>query len=235
MIWTAFLLGFFGSFHCLGMCGPIALAVSAKDNSRFIANKIIYNLGRTLTYAALGAVIGLVGFSLALAGIQQWISIGMGVLILLMAFFYKRSERYITQSGLFGLVNQLKSKLGFFLKRGGTQAFFASGLLNGLLPCGMVYIALIASLALQSPWEGALYMFFFGIGTIPMLLAVMLSGKVLPLVWRERFVRSVPYFAMFIGILFIVRGLGVGNQWSPKPPVVEVDGTVTEMTVCHGD
>ena len=86
MIWTAFLLGFLGSFHCLGMCGPIALAVSAKDNSRFLRNKIIYNLGRTVTYSILGALIGLIGFSLALAGIQQWISIGMGALILLMAF-----------------------------------------------------------------------------------------------------------------------------------------------------
>jgi len=90
MIWTAFLLGFLGSFHCLGMCGPIALAVSAKDNAPFLKNKIIYNLGRTLTYSALGGVIGLVGFSFSLAGIQQWISILMGVLILLMAFFYKQ-------------------------------------------------------------------------------------------------------------------------------------------------
>ena len=117
MIWTAFLLGFLGSFHCLGMCGPIALAVSAKDNSRFLRNKIIYNLGRTVTYSILGALIGLIGFSLALAGIQQWISIGMGALILLMAFFYKSSERFITQSGLYGGVNKLKSSLGYFLKK----------------------------------------------------------------------------------------------------------------------
>jgi sulfite exporter TauE/SafE len=233
MIWTAFLLGFLGSFHCLGMCGPIALAVSAKDNAPFLKNKIIYNLGRTLTYSALGGLIGLVGFSFSLAGIQQWISILMGVLILLMAFFYKQSERWITRSGVFGSLHGLKSSLGRYLKKGGTQAFFASGLLNGLLPCGMVYIALIASLALQSPIEGALYMMFFGIGTIPMLIGVMLTGKMLSLPIRSKLTNAMPYVAMFIGILFIVRGLGLGIHYvSPKLPNFGDGKGTTEMTVC---
>lgn len=234
MIWTAFLLGFLGSFHCLGMCGPIALAVSAKDNSRFLRNKIIYNLGRTVTYSILGALIGLIGFSFALAGIQQWISIGMGAMILLMAFFYKSSERFITQSGLYGRVSKLKSKLGCFLKKGGTPAFFASGLLNGLLPCGMVYIALIASFALQSPLDGAMYMFFFGLGTTPMLVMVMISGKIISLSIRTKLTNALPYFAMFIGILFIVRGMGLGiNYLSPKLPIYSEGNLTTEITVCH--
>ena len=234
MIWTAFLLGFLGSFHCLGMCGPIALAVSAKDNAPFLRNKIIYNLGRTLTYSLLGAVIGMIGFSLALAGIQQWISIIMGVLILLMAFFYKRSERIITQSGLFGAVYKLKSSLGYFLKKGGSPAFFASGLLNGLLPCGMVYIALIASLALQSPMLGAVYMFFFGLGTIPMLIGVMVSGKILSLKIRNKLTSALPYFAMFIGVLFIVRGLGLGIHYvSPKLQVFDYGSDQVEITMCR--
>lgn len=234
MIWTAFLLGFLGSFHCLGMCGPIALAISAKDNAPFLRNKIIYNLGRTLTYSILGAIIGMIGFSLALAGIQQWISIGMGALILLMAFFYKRAERVITQSGLFGAVYKLKSSLGYFLKKGGSTAFFASGLLNGLLPCGMVYIALIASLALQNPLNGAIYMFFFGIGTIPMLIAVMVSGKILPIKIRTRLTNALPYLAMFIGILLIVRGLGLGIHYvSPKLHVFDYGTEQIEITMCE--
>lgn len=234
MIWTAFLLGFLGSFHCLGMCGPIALAVSAKDNTPFLRNKIIYNLGRTLTYTLLGAVIGMIGFSLALAGIQQWISILMGALILLMAFFYKSSERLITKSGLFGAVSRLKSSLGYFLKKGGTAAFFASGLLNGMLPCGMVYIALVASLALQSPMYGALYMFFFGIGTIPMLITVMISGKILSVSLRTKLTKALPYFAMFIGILFIVRGLGLGIHYvSPRLQVFDYGAEKVEMTMCE--
>ncbi len=234
MIWTAFLLGFLGSFHCLGMCGPIALAVSAKDNAPFLRNKIIYNLGRTITYTLLGAVIGMIGFSLAMAGIQQWISILMGALILLMAFFYKSSERLITQSGLFGAVFKLKTSLGYFLKKGGTPAFFASGLLNGMLPCGMVYIALVASLALQSPIYGAMYMFFFGIGTIPMLIAVMVSGKILSLSLRTKLTKALPYFAMFIGILFIVRGMGLGIHYvSPRLQIFDYGAEKIEMTMCE--
>jgi len=233
VIWTAFLLGFLGSFHCLGMCGPIALAVSAKDNSKFLKNKIIYNLGRTMTYSLLGGVIGLVGFSFSLAGIQQWISILMGSIILIMAFFYKKSERWITQSGLFGGVSKLKSSLGYFLKKGGSTAFFASGVLNGLLPCGMVYIALIASLALQNPVNGALYMFFFGIGTIPMLVSIMITGKILSLSLRTKLTDLLPYVAMFIGILFIVRGLGLGIHYlSPKLQVFDYGAEKIEMTMC---
>jgi uncharacterized protein len=233
VIWTAFLLGFLGSFHCLGMCGPIALAVSAKDNSTFLKNKIIYNLGRTMTYSLLGAVVGLVGFSFSLAGIQQWISILMGSIILLMAFFYKKSERWITQTGLFGGVYKLKISLGYFLKKGGTTAFFASGVLNGLLPCGMVYIALIASLALQDPLTGSIYMFFFGVGTIPMLISIMVTGKILSLSLRTKLTNALPYVAMFIGILFIVRGLGLGiHLVSPKLQVFDYGAEKIEMTMC---
>ncbi len=233
MLWTAFLLGFFGSFHCLGMCSPIALAVSSRDKSRYLKNKLIYNVGRTLTYSGLGAVIGLLGFSLALAGIQQWISISMGVLIVVMAFFYKRSERIVAQSGLYGVVGRIRQSLGKYLKRGGTSAFFATGLLNGFLPCGMVYLALIASLAMQSPLYGAAYMFFFGLGTIPMLLSVMVTQHMVAASVRNKLTRSMPYFAMFIGILFIVRGMGLGIHYiSPHLAPPSPEGVVVEMTLC---
>lgn len=231
MLWTAFLLGFLGSFHCLGMCGPIALAISAQDKNRYLKNKLIYNLGRTVTYSVLGGSIGLLGFSLALAGIQQWISIAMGALIIVMAFFYKRSERMVAQSGLFGVVGRLRQLLGKYLKRGGTSAFFATGLLNGFLPCGMVYLALIASLAMQSPIYGAAYMFFFGIGTIPMLLSVMVTQNMLGASVRNKLTKTLPYFAMFIGILFIVRGMGLGIHYlSPHLSNAEQR---TEMTICR--
>jgi sulfite exporter TauE/SafE len=231
MLWTAFLLGFLGSFHCLGMCGPIALAVSAKDKSRYLKNKLVYNLGRTVTYSGLGGIIGFLGFSLALTGIQQWISIGMGILIVSMAFFYKRSERLVAQSGLFGAVGRLKQSLGKYLKRGGTSAFLTTGLLNGFLPCGMVYLALIASLALQHPWYGAAYMFFFGLGTIPMMVSVMFTQNMVSAAARNKLTRGMPYFAMFIGILFIVRGMGLGIHYlSPKP---YYDKAQTEITVCQ--
>ena len=93
MIWTGFLLGLLGSFHCLGMCGPIALAISLHDKQRFISNKIMYNMGRTVTYSLLGFIIGFIGFSFQLAGLQQGVSIIMGAIIIVLAFFYKKSEK----------------------------------------------------------------------------------------------------------------------------------------------
>lgn len=237
MLWTAFILGLVGSFHCLGMCGPIAMALAAKDSKRFVGNKLVYNLGRTLTYALLGSLIGLVGFSLALTGFQQLLSVVMGVMILLMALFYKRSEKLIAKSGVFGGMSRLKAKLGKYLKKGGTRAYFVSGLLNGLLPCGMVYIALVASLALQSVLYGFLYMLFFGLGTIPVMLTLMFSKDLFSFRFKQRLSRSLPYFAMFIGILFIVRGMGLGIHYiSPKMDLSGIlidDGGNIEMTLCN--
>ena len=112
MLWTAFLLGFLGSFHCVGMCGPIALAVGGKGSNKFLFNKIIYNLGRSLTYAMLGLVIGSLGFSLSLAGIQQGISIGMGILVVLLSLSYKKADQFLSIPALSGVVSMIKTKLG---------------------------------------------------------------------------------------------------------------------------
>lgn len=234
MLWTAFLLGFLGSFHCVGMCGPIALALSSKDRNRHVYNKLAYNLGRTFTYSVLGALVGLIGFTFAMAGLQQWLSVLFGGVIVIMAFFYKKSERWIGRSGLFGGVNKVKFSLSRYLKKKGIFAFLVTGVLNGLLPCGMVYIALLASLAMQSPLYGATYMFVFGLGTIPVLLVLMVSQKMLPLSFRTKLTNGLPYLAMFIGLLFIVRGMGLGLHYvSPKLGVPEAKADTTEMTLCE--
>ena len=216
MIWTAFLLGFLGSFHCVGMCGPIALAVAGGKGKSYVSNKILYNLGRSVTYAVLGLIVGSLGFSLSLAGIQQGFSIGMGLLILILALSYKGTSQFSNISFFSQLVIQLKKALGKFLKAGEKAGFFATGLANGLLPCGMVYMALVAAMALQDPWLGAFYMFFFGIGTIPLLAALMWSGHLIPVSYRQTFQRAIPYLGVLIGILFVFRGLGLGiHGFSP--------------------
>lgn len=231
MVWTAFLLGFLGSFHCVGMCGPIALAVSAKDQSRFYINKLIYNLGRTITYGLLGLLIGSIGFSFSMVGSQQFISIALGALIILLAFTYKKTERIVSGSGLFGIVNQIKNGLGKFIRKGSRSAFLFTGILNGLLPCGMVYLALAASLALQDPFLGSVYMLFFGLGTLPTMLFLMVGSNKIPLNFRAKLLRSMPYFAMFIGILFIVRGMGLGIHY--LSPRMDFSADQTEMTMCQ--
>ncbi|WP_194778489.1 sulfite exporter TauE/SafE family protein [Pararhodonellum marinum] len=237
MLWTAFLLGLLGSFHCLGMCGPIALAISAKEKSQYYSRKLAYNFGRTVTYTFLGAIIGMLGFSLSLVGIQQWVSIGMGVLILIMAFNYKKAEALLAKAGWFGIIFKLKNALGSRLNPKQSGSYFIIGLLNGFLPCGMVYMALVASLALQNPLQGAFYMFFFGLGTIPLLLGLMVSGKMFSLRVRQKLLKGMPYLAMFVGILFIARGLGLGiSMFSPSFTMAQgrTNGTI-EMTMCSGD
>lgn len=234
MLWTALVLGFLGSFHCIGMCGPIALAVGGNKGQTFLWNKIIYNLGRSLTYAFLGLIIGSLGFSLSLAGVQQGISITMGVLVVLLSVSYKKADRFLTIPALSGVVTWVKSHLARNLKSGRKLAFFATGIVNGLLPCGMVYMALVVAMGMQSPLLGATYMFFFGIGTIPMLLGLMVSGSLLPAIRRQQFQKAIPYLGILIGVLMVFRGLGLGIPgFSPELATFDYGAQQVEITMCH--
>lgn len=234
MLWTAIILGFLGSFHCVGMCGPIALAVGGVNKNKFLGNKILYHIGRSITYALLGLVVGGLGFSLALAGIQQGFSIGMGVLILVFALSFKKSEQFLSIPFFSKLIYWIKSTLGKYLKSGKSSAYFTTGMVNGLLPCGMVYMALVAALALQSPLMGATYMFFFGIGTVPLLLILMVSGSLFSVSIRQKFQSAIPYLGVLIGILFIFRGLGLGlNGFSPDLQVYNYGVEQVEITICR--
>ena len=234
MLWTAFLLGFLGSFHCVGMCGPIALAVGGKGSNKFLFNKVIYNLGRSFTYALLGLIVGSLGFSLSLAGVQQGLSVGMGLLVVLLSLSYKKADQLLTIPALSGVVTWIKSKLSQYLRSGSRIAFFSTGLVNGLLPCGMVYMALVVAMGMQSPLLGSAYMFFFGLGTIPMLLGLMVSGDFLPVVRRQQFQKAIPYLGMLIGILMVFRGLGLGiSGFSPELAVFDYGTQQVEITMCH--
>jgi sulfite exporter TauE/SafE len=234
MLWTAFVLGFLGSFHCIGMCGPIALAVGGKGAQTFLFNKIIYNLGRSLTYSGLGLVVGGLGFSLSLAGVQQGLSVAMGLLIVFLSIGYKKADRFLTVPILSGPVRWIKSRLSGYLRSGSKFAFFSTGLINGLLPCGMVYMALVVAIGMQNPLSGAAYMFFFGLGTIPMLLGLMISGNLLPLFRRQQFQKAIPYLGIIIGILMVFRGLGLGIPgFSPELAVYDYGSQQVEITLCH--
>ncbi|WP_026969417.1 sulfite exporter TauE/SafE family protein [Algoriphagus terrigena] len=234
MIWTALALGFLSSFHCVGMCGPIALAVGGKGGQTFLFNKIIYNLGRSLTYAGLGLLVGSIGFSLSLAGVQQGVSIVAGLLIVLFSLSYQKADRILTISALSGAVTWIKRKLAQYLKSGSKFAFFSTGLVNGLLPCGLVYMALVVAIGMQSPVLGAAYMFFFGLGTIPMLLGLMVSGNLLPAIRRQQVQKIIPYLGVFIGVLMVFRGLGLGIPgFSPELAVFDYGTQQVEITMCH--
>lgn len=216
--WTALLLGLVGSAHCAGMCGPLALALPAGGDSRavFLASRFAYNLGRIITYAGMGAVFGLVGQGFVLAGVQRWVSLVLGAIILVGLFL---SPRLIKATAVAVAVTRLKAALGRLLRARTLTASLAFGLLNGLLPCGLVYVACAGAVATGNLARGVQYMVVFGIGTVPMLLGIALLGKQLQLVLRFRLQRLIPVSLAVVGALLLLRGMALGIPYvSPKLP-----------------
>ena len=236
MILEALLLGFAGSFHCLAMCGPLHLSLlgNRKYSLSFILDKSVFNIGRILTYVVLGLILGFIGKSLPLYEIQKVVSIVTGVAIILVYFIPKLTgkeieipflNRFVVQK-MGGLMQQTKGKSSVL-------KYFGMGVLNGLLPCGLVYVALIASFAQLSTINSMLYMLLFGLGTFPaMFFVVMLGG------WAKKMLSKFPklnyltaLFVLLIGIMFILRGSNLGIKYlSPK----DLDINKKESThSCH--
>jgi sulfite exporter TauE/SafE len=210
--WTAFTIGLFGSMHCVGMCGPIAMALPFHDRSRWhiLQNTFLYNFGRTSTYAIIGILPGLLGQGLALAGYQQGISIFLGLLFLFAALFSLGASQYLQRMALYRcFYTEVQLRLGRLLKTQTKKAFFSIGLLNGLLPCGLVYMALAGALTQSSIVSGALYMTLFGLGTMPLMSALAVSKGLISLPTRN-FIRKVtPAFMILFALLLLFRGLHI--------------------------
>jgi sulfite exporter TauE/SafE len=217
---SALLLGLIGSLHCAGMCGPITIALPLNNQSFFarISGGLLYNTGRIFTYAMLGAIFGFAGLGLALGGLQQWVSIILGAVMILVVIIPRLgsagNKMAIMTDSISRLLKKPFAKL-FRVRR--YSSLFIIGLLNGFLPCGLVYIALAGALVMSQVYEGAIYMLFFGIGTLPMMLAISVAGNVLSQILRKNLVKAIPLFIIFLGILFILRGLNLGIPYiSPK-------------------
>ena len=228
-LWTAFTIGLFGSLHCVGMCGPIAMAVGGQQRQFAWKNAMLYNIGRSITYGVLGGVVGLIGKGLFLAGFQKTMSIGIGVALLAIALFSINVESKILNIPLFNrFMFSLKSWLGRLLNKRAMGASFSVGLLNGLLPCGLVYMAVVGALSTGNVLSGMGYMVLFGLGTFPMMLVTGLAGNFASLKIRNLLRRAYPVFLVFFGLLFLFRGLnfhipGDFFFWEKMP----------EVPMCH--
>ena len=219
MIWTAFLLGLFGGTHCVGMCGPIAIALPGRDGLIVnILHKTLYNFGRIVTYSMLGLITGLIGQGFSMAGWQQIISMILGVLMISVMLISGFQNLTIPLAGpISSITNRIKRTFSHFLKKRGFLSIFTIGLVNGLLPCGLVYIALAASIAGGSVESGVLYMLVFGFGTFPIMLMTSLAGNIIGPTLRRKIYRLVPVFIVTLGLLFILRGMNLGIPYiSPK-------------------
>lgn len=201
LIWTAFLLGLVGSLHCAAMCGPLVIAVSGPGRSR-----LIYNAGRIAIYCAIGLLFGAVGKTFVLAGLQRWLSLGAGAAILVGLLL---SSRFALKTPFTKAITKLKSLFGSLLQRRTLASQFLLGSLNGLLPCGLVYIAAAGAAATGSPVSGALHMAAFGAGTLPMLLGLGFASRGLRPV-ALRFQKLIPICVMLVAMLLLLRGMALG-------------------------
>ncbi|GAB4092823.1 sulfite exporter TauE/SafE family protein [Flaviaesturariibacter terrae] len=203
-------MGLAGSLHCLGMCGPLALSLPAPGASvqGRVTTGLLYNFGRITTYATLGLVLGFAGEVLLRPEWQQGLSIGLGALLLLLIIGgQKRLEGLgaATKPFLF-----LRAQLGRLLQRHSYSSAYGIGLLNGLLPCGTVYLALLTSFLTGSVLKGALFLAVFGAGTVPVMLLVILWGGALRPAFRQRFRKAAPVLMGVMGLLLILRGMNLG-------------------------
>jgi hypothetical protein len=208
-LWTAFVLGLAGSLHCVGMCGPLVLALPVPDRRwpAFLGGRLAYNAGRIVTYCLLGLGFGLLGQVFALAGIQQIVSIALGLVLLASLLL---SPRLVRGSPLNRVINWLKSRMAGLLRRRSLAALGVLGLLNGLLPCGLVYVACAGAVATGDLFKGAEYMAVFGAGTVPLLLAIGLSGSLIPVRIRLRLTKALPVIVGLLAALLILRGMSLG-------------------------
>jgi sulfite exporter TauE/SafE len=216
MLYSAIILGLVSSLHCIGMCGPIAMMLPVdRDNPAKRAIQILlYHTGRITAYGSLGLVFGILGKGFYLAGMQQHLSIIAGVVIITIALVPEKIfARYNFSKPVYKVISNIKTSLGSQFRKRGAKALFITGLLNGYLPCGLVYAALFGAIAMQSETLGTAYMMLYGVGTIPLMSAVVYVSGFLKNSARSTVAKIVPYAAIVIGILFIVRGLGLSISY----------------------
>ncbi|MDH3697279.1 MAG: sulfite exporter TauE/SafE family protein [Flavobacteriaceae bacterium] len=232
---SAFILGFVGSLHCIGMCGPIAfmLPLDRSNPIKQGSQVLSYHLGRILTYGILGLLFGLVGSGLQLFGWQQKLSIGIGsLMIFAVIWMYLPFKKWSLSPLVYKLIRRLKNGMGGLLTRKSTPALFVLGLLNGLLPCGLVYVALMGAIATGDPLGGAFFMMLFGLGTVPLMTVAVYSAGFLKGRFRIAFQKLIPAMILLFGALLILRGLGLGIPYLSPAQASQNQEIATEIE-CH--
>jgi len=240
---TGFILGLTSNFHCIGMCGPIALAVpvNRKNNTTILFGALQYNLGRIISYAFLGGIVGMIGLSIHTFGVLQWLSILSGLFLIIYAWRKYLSAIFSQHLPALPIQKHLNAALGKVIRSKHPMKLSMLGMLNGFLPCGMVYAALLNALLTGEIAGSALAMIFFGIGTLPSMIGVIyMANKITPKL-RAKFNKVVPYLITMVGLLIVLRGLNLGIPFIS--PVIKIEQPKTknpnkensEMTMecCH--
>jgi sulfite exporter TauE/SafE len=212
LIGSAFVMGLAGSLHCVGMCGPLALSLPISHNNELsrINGGLIYNGGRILSYTSMGLVFGSLGNLFITAKWQSGLSIVLGIIIFLYLLVPKKYFHFSTTT-IFGKpFIFLRKQLGKLFHSAKLSSLFFIGVLNGFLPCGLVYLALTSSIISASPVNGGMFMLSFGLGTFPMMFATVLIGNYLNQSLRQKIHKAVPALLFFMAVLLILRGMNLG-------------------------
>lgn len=233
IIGIAFAMGLVGSLHCIGMCGPLAMAfpMGNRTSGGRLFGGVLYNLGRIFTYSILGFLLGLMGDFFITPKIQSTVSIAFGTSILLYLLLPSRFKKQVSKKPpAQGFFLSLRKQLGNLLSSGTNTSFFGIGLLNGLLPCGMIYLALTSSFITGNAINGSFFMAAFGFGTFPAMLGVVFFGSYLNQQVRISFRKAIPVFLACMATLLVLRGLNLGIPYvSPLYP-----DDITKVAVpCH--
>ena len=213
-LWTALLMGLIGSMHCAGMCGPIAISlpyrVGMQTKEETFFKILVYNLGRIITYAIFGLIFGIVGKGFFTMGIQKWVLIALAIVLIIVALFSIDVESNALKIPLIDKFNKkVKAALAKALQNATVKSFLYIGILNGFLPCGLVYMAIVAALATGGVLNSVLYMILFGIGTMPMMMALGYGGHLLSTKFRRVLRKLYPVFMIIFAILFLMRAFKI--------------------------
>lgn len=224
-LYLAFFMGLFGSLHCVAMCGPLvmALPVSGKSTSAIMANRVIYQVGRVITYGLLGVIIAFLGTSITVKGWQQVLSITTGLILISIAVFTLLNHRFPgLERWKQHAFQPIIKKMGYWLYKPGGS--FMAGIMNGLLPCGMVYMALAAALNADTVWKGGAFMIVFGSGTFPMMLAVSFFGSMIKKKFKFNLSKWLPSMYLILGIWFMLRGANLDIAY--LSPLIYPEGAI---------
>ncbi|TAL68351.1 MAG: sulfite exporter TauE/SafE family protein [Bacteroidetes bacterium] len=231
---TGFILGLITSLHCVGMCGPLALAVprTGAGKLNLFVEGFLFNFGRVITYSIMGLILGGVGLAVTLAGYQEIISILIGssiLVIYLFALIFKKKLFQLNSSGK--LYSKLQTLFRKYFQKRTKGALLLLGILNGLLPCGAVYIALAQSIIAGGMAESSLFMASFGLGTMPLLLSIFISRNIIPVSFRKKLTKLIPVAIVLVGALLIMRGMSLGIPYIS--PVLQHSEQHSKTECCH--
>jgi sulfite exporter TauE/SafE len=230
-LWVAFTLGFTGSLHCMGMCGPLAFTMCSGNtkNSSILSNSILYHTGRIITYILLGSIIGMFSHLMLMSGVQKGISIISGMFLIALAIFSSSIDSSLSNNGFGRWMGKISGKLHSSLfQKMAKPPVIILGVLNGILPCGLVYVALTGATSSGNLLSGAVFMAFFGLGTLPLLLfSTYYSGKY-SLRFPNIFQRLLPGITIILGLMMILRGFLINT-----PLTLNFADALRNPVLCH--